>query len=59
MKKAIFEYNSGNLALLCSKCRKIIKVGYEFTPHELECFNTNGSDPKYYLSPQYCDKHKK
>ena len=51
--KAKFKYNSGNLALLCSKCSVIIKEGYEFTKEEmLSC------QGKKYLKPQYCDKCK-
>ena len=41
------------LALLCSKCRTIIKEGYQFTPEEIGACSGN-----YYLSPQYCEQCK-
>ena len=51
--KAIFKFNNGNLALLCSKCSVIIKTGIDFTQEEhLAC------QGKRYLEPQYCDKCK-
>jgi hypothetical protein len=53
-EKAIFKFNSGNFALLCSNCRIIIKVGREFTEEEDKaCFGAID------LPPQYCDKCKK
>ena len=51
-EKAIIKFNNGNLALLCSNCRVIIKTGKEFTKEELDL--TLGSD-KNMLLPQYCD----
>jgi hypothetical protein len=51
MLKAIIKWNSGHLALLCSSCRKIIKVGYEFT--EEESLFAGG---KGHLDPQHCDE---
>jgi hypothetical protein len=49
--KAIFKFNNGNLAILCSKCSKIIKVGYEFTEEEMDaCMG------KSELPTQYCNK---
>lgn len=51
--KAIFKYNSGNLALMCSFCNSIIKVGYEFTNEELEACKGNKK-----LERQYCQKCK-
>jgi hypothetical protein len=50
-EKAIFKLNSGNLALLCSGCHKIIKVGYEFTKDEHKACKG-----KAYLPKQYCEK---
>lgn len=35
-QKAIFKWNSGNLALICSKCSKIIKEGKDFTEEEVK-----------------------
>lgn len=51
--KAKFKWNSGNLALLCSKCNRILKVGSEFTEDEIKACNG-----KKYLNPQYCEKCK-
>jgi hypothetical protein len=53
MEKAIIKFNGGNLALLCNKCRVIIKTGKDFTPEELE-FTLGKS--KNDLPPQYCSK---
>lgn len=50
MTKAIIKFNNGNLALLCSKCRKILKEGYEF--NELEKQYSLG---KAKLKSQYCN----
>lgn len=55
MDKAIVKFNNGSLALLCSDCYGIIKIGREFTKEELEL--TLGSD-KNHLPPQYCEKCK-
>ena len=49
-EKAIFKFNSGNLALLCSGCHKIIKVGHEFTEDELKACRGEKS-----IKPQYCE----
>jgi len=56
MKKAVIKFNGGNLALLCSECRVIIKTGGDFTPEELE-FTLGKS--KIVLPPQYCGQCKK
>jgi hypothetical protein len=29
--KAIFKFNNGDGAILCSKCYRIVKLGYQFT----------------------------
>jgi hypothetical protein len=50
-EKAIFKFNNGNLAILCSKCSKIIKAGFEFTDEE-----KSSCRGKSELPPQYCDK---
>lgn len=50
--KAIIKYNNGNLAILCSKCRKIIKVGYQFNEEESKFARGEST-----LEPQYCDQH--
>lgn len=58
MDKAIIKFNNGNLALLCSGCRIIIKTGKDFTKEELEL--TLGGD-KNRLPRQFCEtcKNKK
>jgi hypothetical protein len=50
--KAIIKFNGRNLALLCSKCRNIIKTGKDFTEEELDyafsiCVN---------MDEKYCEK---
>jgi hypothetical protein len=54
-EKAIVKFNNGSLALLCSDCYTIIKIGRDFTKEELDL--TMGSD-KNHLPPQYCEKCK-
>lgn len=53
MNKAIIKFNGGNLALLCSGCRVIIKTGKDFTPEEME-FALKSK----HLEPQYCENCK-
>ena len=53
MEKAIIKFNGGNLALLCSKCRVIIKTGVDFTLEEME-FALKSK----HLEPQYCEQCK-
>ena len=54
-KKAVFKWNSSMLALLCSKCSKIIKMGSEFTEEEMEaCKGKSG----FHIPPQYCEQCK-
>lgn len=53
--KCRFVWNSGNLGILCHKCNKIIKVGYEFTEEEMTACKNASS---YYLPPQYCEQCK-
>jgi NAD-dependent SIR2 family protein deacetylase len=51
MEKAIFKFNGGLGALLCSKCRVIIKTGKDFSPEEIKAIK--GKVP---LPPaQYCN----
>lgn len=54
MEKAILKFNGGKLALLCSKCRIIIKTGIEFTKEEKEF-----AFGKINLPPLYCERCKK
>jgi ferredoxin len=49
MKKAIFKYNSGEGALLCSKCAVIIKTGRDFTSLEHSACKSEAK-----LPAQYC-----
>jgi len=51
--KAKFKFNSGMLALLCSKCNKILKVGSEFSEDELKACHG-----KKHLPQQFCDNCK-
>jgi hypothetical protein len=53
MNKADFKYNGGAGALLCSKCRVIIKIGKDYTSEEKEA-----SKGKIKLPPQFCNKCK-
>jgi hypothetical protein len=51
---AIFKFNSGLGALLCSKCGVIIKIGQEFSPDELMAIKGEKE-----LVAQYCNNCKK
>jgi len=53
MKKALFKFNGGKMALLCSNCRKIVKKGHEFTLDELAASQGEGV-----IGPQYCEECK-
>lgn len=47
--KAIFKYNGGYLALLCSSCRVIIKTGKDFNVKELRAIKgVIEIPPRYY-----------
>jgi len=48
--KAIFKFNSGMFALLCSGCRKIIKEGRDFTDEEWQA-----CEGKIKMEPQFCE----
>ena len=50
-EKAIFKFNNGNGALLCSGCRKIIKEGRKF-----EYLEWKAMRGEYELEPQYCSE---
>ena len=52
-KQAIFKYNNGNGALLCSGCSKIIKIGSEFTKKEWQA-----ARGEIKILPRYCDECK-
>lgn len=47
--EAIFKFNGGLGALLCSKCRVIIKTGKDFTEDEKKAMKGEIN-----LPPQYC-----
>jgi len=51
--KAIFKYNGGLGALLCSSCRVIMKTGKDFTDEEIRAIKWHIEMP-----PQYCSKCK-
>ena len=51
--KAIFKFNSGNGALLCSSCHVIIKVGSQFTEDEWKAMRG-----EIELDHQFCDECK-
>jgi len=53
MDKAIFKYNGGLGALLCSKCRVIMKLGSSFTEEEIKAIKG-----KLDMPPQYCKQCK-
>lgn len=46
---AVFKYNSGLGALLCSRCARIIKTGVEFTEQEWKA-----ARGEVRLPPQIC-----
>lgn len=50
-KKATVKLDGGRIAILCSKCRKIVKSGKDLTPEELDKI----FDVKSHLPAQYCD----
>jgi hypothetical protein len=47
---AIFKFNNGQSALLCSNCRKIIKKAKDYTLEELAASQGQGN-----LAAQYCE----
>lgn len=55
MEKAIFKFNGGLGALLCSKCRTIIKTGSQMTDAEKMAMKGLGTE---LLPPAYCNKCK-
>jgi hypothetical protein len=53
MDKAIFKYNGGLGALLCSNCRVIIKIGSSFNDEDIKAIKGEVDMP-----PQYCKQCK-
>ena len=51
--KARFKFNSGNGAMLCSRCNVIIKTGRDFTEDEWKA-----ALGEKYMPPQVCEKCK-
>lgn len=49
--KALFKYNGGRGALLCSMCRVIMKTGDQFTEEEIDAIKGHAI-----MDPQYCLK---
>lgn len=50
MEKAIFKYNGGLGALLCSSCRVIMKTGKDFTDEEISAIKGHIDMPQQYCS---------
>lgn len=50
--RLIIKFNSGNGAILCSGCSKIIKTGNEYTDEERKY----ALGKLRYLPPQFCDE---
>ena len=48
--KAIFKFNGGRGAILCSKCKVIIKTGKDFTENEWRAYRGDIE-----LEEQICD----
>jgi uncharacterized C2H2 Zn-finger protein len=55
-KYAIFKFNSGNLAILCSRCNTIVKEGKDFTEEEWVAARNTHNNPSKKLSARYCNK---
>jgi hypothetical protein len=53
INKAVFKFNNGLGALLCSKCRVIIKTGIDYTEEEIKA-----SKGEVIMPPQYCNNCK-
>lgn len=52
MMKAIVKFNGGRGAILCSKCRVIIKEGHEFNDEEKQYIKGEIE----FLPEQYCEQ---
>jgi hypothetical protein len=50
-ERAIIKFNGGLGAILCSKCRVIIKTGKSYTEEEIKY----SKGEIEYLPPQYCE----
>lgn len=50
--RLIIKFNSGNGAILCSGCAKILKTGNEYTNEE----RNYALGKLRYLPPQFCDE---
>lgn len=48
MSKALFKYNGGNGALVCSGCKSIIKTGDKFTDEEWDASRGNAELPEQF-----------
>lgn len=55
MEKAIFKFNGGLGALLCSNCRVIMRIAKDFSEEELKGIR---GELSYDLPPQYCENCK-
>jgi hypothetical protein len=50
-EKCRFKFNGGKLAMLCSNCSKIIKIGIDFSEKE-----KNAAYGEKFLEPQHCSQ---
>lgn len=55
MERATVKFDGGNIAILCSYCRKILRKGKDLTNEEM--FTLFSADN--YLPAEYCDSCKK
>lgn len=53
-EKAIFKFNNGRGAILCSGCRTILKEGSQISEEEWESVKVKPNNIK--LPPQYCEE---
>ena len=53
MEKAIFKFNGGLGALLCSGCRKILRIAKDFSEEELKGIR---GELDYDLPARYCEQ---
>jgi len=51
MASAVFKFNNGNSALLCSTCRTILKTGRDFNKEEKQAIRG-----EIYLEAKHCEE---
>lgn len=52
MERAIIKFNDGMGAVLCSRCRKILREGGSMTQSDIKAMRG-----ELLLPPQYCERH--